>query len=868
MAIQPTASSLCARLGRTAVLTLALSAPAAAAGQTAGPPGEPSDSVTVVPGARYAAGRLRRFLLGSHYRDLWTTPIRVPVLDLEHFAGGLTPTRSHLGSQTRSLRFVGGDGRTYQFRSVFKTPAARLPGDLQDTPVAELLQDGASASHPLGTLVAARLLEAAGVLHAEPYLAVMPDDPALGAFRNDFAGMLGIVEERPNEADREGRGGFGRAIKVVGPDRLFSLLDAGPADRVDARAFLTARMIDILIGDRDRHRDNWRWALLADTGAATLWEPISRDHDEAFVKLDGALLALAKYYRPQLTSFGPGYDRTLNLNWHAREVDRRFLAGLDWTVWDSVATWVVARLDDRTIARAVHALPPPMYARGGAELERALRSRRDGLRDEIHRYYRLLARQVDIHATNAAEVAEITRRRDASVRITVRAAAPGTDPYFDRTFSPELTHEIRLAMWGGDDRVVVRGEGDARITLRVTGGKGHDHLADSSRAGHVRFYDASAHTDADLGRSSRLDRRPYPEWIGSDLDRYPPRDWGSWTRLVPWLEADPDFGILLGGGVARTGYGFRRSPYAYTLTLRAGHATGDGWGRLELFGDVRREGSEAHLTASASYSGIDVLRYHGLGNDSPGGSSSSPFRAELDQFRLASALVLPVRSHVILSIGPWLSVSRTEREASSFFSAVSDTLYGAGSFTRGGVEAGLDFDTRDAHTAPTRGFLFRASGNLVPGLGDVRNAYARLGGEARTYVTAAGTPLRPTLALRARGVTIVGEAPFQDAAFLGGRHSLRGWSRERFAGDAAVSGSAELRVRLSRFRLMLPGDFGVFALADVGRVYVDGASPGGWHAGSGGGIWFAFIDRASTMTISVAHGPERTAVYAGLDFVF
>ena len=41
------------------------------------------DSVTVVPGAHYAKGSLYRFLLGPHYRDLWATPIRVPVVDQE-----------------------------------------------------------------------------------------------------------------------------------------------------------------------------------------------------------------------------------------------------------------------------------------------------------------------------------------------------------------------------------------------------------------------------------------------------------------------------------------------------------------------------------------------------------------------------------------------------------------------------------------------------------------------------------------------------------------------------------------------------------------------------------------------------------------
>jgi hypothetical protein len=46
--------------------------------------------VSVTAGERYAAADLTRALLGAHYGDLWTSPIQVPVLDLESYAGGLT----------------------------------------------------------------------------------------------------------------------------------------------------------------------------------------------------------------------------------------------------------------------------------------------------------------------------------------------------------------------------------------------------------------------------------------------------------------------------------------------------------------------------------------------------------------------------------------------------------------------------------------------------------------------------------------------------------------------------------------------------------------------------------------------------------
>ena len=92
--------------------------------------------------------------------------------------------------------------------------------------------------------------------------------------------------------------------------------------------------------------------------------------------------------------------------------------------------------------------------------------------------------------------------------------------------------------------------------------------------------------------------------------------------------------------------------------------------------------------------------------------------------------------------------------------------------------------------------------------------------------------------------------------------------RSRFAGDAAVYANAELRLFLTRFDIVIPGDFGVFGLGDVGRVYLEGESSDVWHGAAGGGVWFSFLDRANTMSVAVAKSDERTAVYVRAGFGF
>src|SRR5262245_24725325 len=61
---------------------------------------------------KYDRSGLWRFLFGEDWRDTWSARITVPVLDLGRYAGGLKPYRRG-GNQSHTLRFHGGDGRTY-----------------------------------------------------------------------------------------------------------------------------------------------------------------------------------------------------------------------------------------------------------------------------------------------------------------------------------------------------------------------------------------------------------------------------------------------------------------------------------------------------------------------------------------------------------------------------------------------------------------------------------------------------------------------------------------------------------------------------------------------------------------------------------
>ncbi|MDT8340538.1 MAG: hypothetical protein RQ751_03415 [Longimicrobiales bacterium] len=817
-------------------------------------------------GPEYAAGGLKTFLLGRNYRTLWTTPMRVPFLRLDTFAGGLAPLRGGGGFQTRSLRFLGTAGREFTFRSVNKDPSSVLDSILHGTVVDAVVQDGISASHPLGALVAPPLLEAVGVLHVTPRLAVLPDDPALGEFRSDYAGLLGMLEEHPNEAEEEGedRSGTFGATLIVGSDRLLERLEDGPHDLLDARAYLAARLMDVFLGDWDRHRDQWRWATFQPEGVEPrYWLPIPRDRDQALSNFDGLAVGLVRFFGPevQFVRFGADYPSLLRVHWASRELDRRFLAALEAPTWDSVATELQTRLTDAVIDSALASLPKEIQAAGNRELAAILRSRRDRIPEAARSFYRLLAQDVDIRGTEERERVVVDRTQPGSMLVTIHSDDLEA-PVFRRRFQAGETEEVRLHLERGRDHVLVRGP-EGSITLRIVPGRGQDSVVVEGSRKRVLVYDDGDGVTFGPGEPPHLDTRSFEEWEWSEEDRDQPRDWGSSWRPTLLTSFSTDTGVLLGGGVRWESYGFRTSPYATAVSVQGGYAPSERKGRGEI--TLRRNGlnSSLFVEASARGTGLRVLHFFGLGNDSPEAPRDER-RVDLTVWTGEVQLGLSPAPDARVGAGMRVERAVSEDEALPFFNAIRDDLLGGRgafhdvSFFLGG-SWGVGASPREGSAAGWGSVEF----SLSPPLLDVDDSFGSVNGRVGTILAP-----HPESALmfivRGGGEKIWGEAPWHRNAFLGGSRDLRGWEQNRFSGDAAVFGSGEIVLRLGYPRLLLPIETGIFAFGDVGRVYLDGESPGGWHESAGGGLWFKPFRQPNTLRIGAGRSAEGTLFYASL----
>lgn len=819
------------------------------------------DSATVAAGARYQAGALHRWIIGDTYRDLWVTPVRVPVLHLSTFAGGLKPTKAGGGLQTKSLRFDAANGAEYVFRLSDKSVNSG-PKILKDTPADRIFQDQVSAMHPAASPISAAMLEPLGVLHPTARLMLMADDPLLGEFRKEFGGKYGMIEEYPSVPDKGA--GFAGASKIIDSEDLLKLLNADATQRVNARAFLRARLADYLINDTDRHPGNWKWARLSKDPAAP-WEPIARDRDHALVAFDGWFIDMVRKFAPKMVSLqDPPRDIGMT---QSKAFDARMLASLDRPVWDSITASIVRVMTDSTIAAAIRVMPAEYYPSAPA-LERELRKRRDALPEASARYYRLLANRVEVHGTDSADQATITRVRDNIVKVQLTSAGRTT---YTRDFDASETDEILVYLLNGDDSARVLGTVGSSILVRVVGGNGHNVLRDSSRvsgeARLTRLYDNGNVSGVSYGLDTLFDRRPWERKHG--VLAPPEPDVGVSIQPVAGVSFHRRIGLTPRVGLMRTVYGFRARPYSSMVKLTGEYAARfDGY-RVTLVADKRLESSPLHGMLNARMSDIEVVNFNGIGNATiDSGATSRYFEVRQRQWLLNPAVAVAIGTRLDVALGPVFQHSVTDDVPGRFLTQLQP--YGVGRFDQAALQLLATYEWQDSrkdveHTHHR--VMATASAAYFPAMLDVTSAFSKYTVRAGTSISVP-VPLRPLFVLRAGAEKLTGTYPFHEAATIGGQGTTRYMDTQRYSGDAAVYASSELRVPIARFHLLIPVRFGVLGLAEAGRVYDKGQSPGGWYSRTGQGLWFGRGDSSPVLTITRTTEPNHPGFHVRLGLNF
>jgi hypothetical protein len=794
------------------------------------------DTVLAAASDRYKAKfGFRKIFLGANYRKEWGTPVAMREFNISKEKGGLTIKSLGGGNQTKSLRLVDKNGTEWALRSVDKDPEKALPANLRGTLAQGIVQDMISASHPYAALVIPDLARAVGVITPDPEFFLVPDDPAFGLYRKIFANTVVMLENRDP--------GF---VDTKSTSKVINKMLEDNEQHIDQEKVLNARLLDMLIGDFDRHEDQWKWGT-ADTGVGKLYYPIPKDRDQAFFNSDGLLLKLlSKQEMPFLQGFKKKIRDINGFNYVARDFDRFFLNNLDEAAWKRITLNFQQQLTNEVIQHAVTRFPPAIVPLDAKIIAEKLISRRDILLKNALKYYRFISKEVSVIGSNKSEYFHI-KKSPNGLQLIVYKKIGDTDSatvMYNRVFDDKVTKELRLYGLNGDDKFEIDSDVSSTIKLRIIGGKGNDTF---NLKGNIRnfVYDLSTEKNAPINlRKTRKEFSSDPS-----VNEY--KSTGFQYDRIRFPQVNLGYNdedrFLVGIGFSKRTYGFRKDPFASDQRLVTLYAPHEGAYQLKYDGVFNKIIFKKDIVIHSEIENPTLNNFFGFGNESTF-DKSKPLQFYRVRYKyFETDLLLRKRFNDIfqVSVGPvfyqyWSSYNDNENRIlgkPAVIGSDSASIYGVKQFFGG--KAKMDISYINNEIFPTRGITWFTEFTSLRGFNANTHDLTKLTSDMTIYASIKD-PARVGAVLRFGGGHIFSKHyEYFQALSIGADNFLRGYRKNRFSGSSIAYASAELRLKLFKSQsYLLPGDVGLMSFYDMGRVWQRGETSEKWHGDYGGGLYY------------------------------
>jgi hypothetical protein len=778
-------------------------------------------------------------MVGTNYRKEWSTLVQMKVFNIHEEKGGMTIKSLGGGKQTRSLTLVDKKGVEWKLRSIDKDPANAIPAEFRHTIAAKLVQDFISASHPYGSLTVSTFSRALNIIEASPELFLVPDDPAFGRYRELFKNQVCMLEpKKPSRYGENTKSSF----------KIFNDLIEKHDHRVNQPEVLKARLLDILVGDFDRHMDQWSWGTM-DTGKGKLYYPIPKDRDQAYFRSNGLIIAFAATRQlPMLKGFQKNILRINWFNWAARDFDRLFLTDLDAEEWKTVIDDFKKRLTDSVLISGVKKLPPEIFRIDSMSIVSNLIHRRSIIEKRAMQYYHFLSRSVNVIGSNDKEYFKVTDHPNG-VEVKVYAREDKNDTSFvmyDRVFDHKNTKEVRLYGLNGDDKFEIDSAVHTQIRFRIVGGKGNDTF-DIKGAAKNFLYDLTPGIESNYIIHNRRSRNlfstepqaNYYSILGFNynINRFP--------RLN--LGYNIEDGFFIGPGFLRRTFGFRNKPFSTEQRLSTLYALGKGAYQVKYSAEVNHFFRNYDFLFNWIYVKPTLNNFFGLGNRSKIDPQRNLIFYRTRYNYIESEMLVRrrffERLHVML--GPTVFHYWNKQEDNRGKILERPSLYGLDSAavysrkTYVGGKLAIYFNNLNNELFPTRGVQWNNEFESQAGITKKTNNYTKLTSDMSVYASLADASNFIAVVRFGAGHIFSKNFQYFQALNLGANNFLRGFRKTRFYGSSMAYNSFELRIKLIEIKsALLPGTLGIVGFNDVGRVWLKGESSGKWHDAYGGGFYF------------------------------
>lgn len=820
-----------------------------------------------------------RFFWGKHYRKYYSMNVNVPQISLDTLFGGVHPTKAGGGNQSMSLRLEDKDGKEYVMRSMRKSATRFIQAnafkdqwigkDFNDTYTETFLLDFYTTSHPYAPFAVANLAGSLGLNHTNPKLAFIPKQKTLELYNETFGDELYLIEERPMDAFKDLES-FGKPDKIVSTEDVMANLIKDEKYSVDQESYLRTRMFDMLIGDWDRHSDQWRWGEYKEKGKV-IYKPIARDRDQAFTKIDGALLSILITI-PAIRHMKKYGDEIKNIKWFNRQaynLDLTLIRDATEEDWAREAKWVSENLSDAQIEKAFESMPSEIRDASVESIKASLKKRRGDLEKYARKYYPVLMKTVVVSGTDKSEKYLIERnRKETKITIFHLKKDGKEEKTFERVYQTSETKEIWVYGLSGEDKFEVKGRPN-RMKLRLLGGPDNDSYV-TERGRKVRIYDFK-YKDNDYADAKGATKTISNDYALNTYDYKRPAY--NVFAGYPMMLFNPDDGIKLGAFVNYKVNGFHRNPFTQKHSLGAYYYFSTGGYELLYDGVFPKAVGNWSFRLKGRYtSGNFSQNYFGLGNDTPNYDDDLKFSYNRVKVRSVSAApTLEWKgeqggSAYVQGLYERIQVARSSNRFIGQPGAVDPDVFQYQNFAD--INAGYRFENYDNVGFPTMGFLFYLKGGYKWNLDDKtrRLPYAESAFGMTQKLSTSG---RFVLASMVKGKMLFeNDYEFYQAATVGGDADLRGFRNQRFAGRSAFYHTTDLRWNIYKWKTpVAPLTLGALAGFDYGRIWLSGEDSKTWHKSGGIGIWISGLNLV-TGRVSYFVSDDGGRLFVGVGFGF
>lgn len=801
--------------------------------------------------------RFQLFMLGEHHQSVYLNQYKFPVLDLSNYKGGLEVIKKGGGKQTNSLRLATADNKEYVMRSITKDVTRGIPYPFNKMAlVTYLFRDNYLGSHPFAPLTIPTMADAINVYHANPSLYFIPKQPKLGVNNDLFGNEVYIVEERASKKWPE-LASFGYAEKFVSTPDLAEKLVKNHHHHVDQNWVVRSRLFDVLIGDFDRHDDQWRWTVTTLANGDKSYRPVPRDRDQAFSKYDGFVIKLLSPYNALLRQLTDYEEPVNNFKWatyNSRHFDHNFLNELSLEEWKKEAAFIQAQLTDEVIATAFSHLPTKVYQVSAPKIIAALKARRADLQNIAIGMYRQLAKEVAIIGTAKKEYIEVIREDDEHTTVNVFALnndGAKKEKLYHRVFKTSETHHLFLYGLGGDDIFHISGIVDKSIKLEVVGGSGEDQFIDESKVSGLakkdKFYDSKRgnllqlNTEGKNKTSNNIRHNTYNR-LGNQYDE-------NTFLPFPKIGFNVDDGFILGFSGIYMVNSFNKIPYGQRHKFGLNYAFATKGLDFNYEGEFIESAKKWDIVINTELRNNRYsFNFFGFGNESEQAVDNLNF------YRVRQSLIYLdagyqkrfANNKGRFSIRPLLLKTAIQNTPNRFITQDNNGLELADFEARwySGLTSQLQYLRVDNEVAPRDGFQAQGQVTWHKNLSGSERVFTTYGAEFSFYKSF-GQIHKLTVASRLGANFISGNYDFFFAPTLGQKENIRGLFGQRFRGDASFFHTTDLRQELgSSNNIILPFSFGVIGSFDYGRVWLEEEDSNVWHHSYGGGFWFSPLNIA------------------------